>query len=116
MPDQPVINIVVTRCPPAEDTRFNRWYNEVHIPMLLKSNKVQAVTRFKQVGPPGSGPAFIAIYQFASLKDFQEFGGGPELAAAAKEMRESWGETVEIMSRSQYELIQQWDKQRLSLL
>jgi hypothetical protein len=108
MSDQPIINIVTTRCPPADDARFNIWYNEVHIPLLMKSKKLKAVARYKQIGQGGTGPAYVAIYQFASLKDFQEFGSGPEMAAAGKEMRESWGQTIEIMSRVQYELIMEW--------
>jgi len=36
MADKPMINIVSTRCQPKDVEKFNKWYNEVHIPMLLK--------------------------------------------------------------------------------
>jgi hypothetical protein len=110
MSAQSVINIVTTRCPPPDDAKFNRWYNEVHIPMLMKCKKLQGVERYKLITEPASGPAYIAIYRFASLNDYQEFNSGPELAAAGKEMRETWGQKIEIISRLQYGLIQAWQK------
>jgi hypothetical protein len=49
MPGKPVINIVATRCQPVDDEKFNRWYNEVHIPMLLKYKKLLGVARYKVI-------------------------------------------------------------------
>ncbi len=110
MADKPIINIVGTRCQPADDAKFNKWYNEVHIPMLFKSNKLKSVTRYKIVGESSGQPTYIAIYHFDSQKDFQEFGKGPEMEAARKEMQESWGQKIEIASRVQYEVIKEWKK------
>ena len=50
MADKPVINIVGTRCQPDDDAKFNKWYNEVHIPMLLKCKELKGVTRYKIAG------------------------------------------------------------------
>jgi hypothetical protein len=104
---RPVINIVSTRCAPPDEAGFNRWYNEVHIPLIMKSDKVLSVTRYQQLGPE-PGPAYLAIYHFGSLKDFQEFSNSPEMAAAGQEMRQSWGQKFQIVFRVQYELIKQW--------
>ena len=30
------LNIVGTECVAKDEAKFNKWYNEVHIPMLLK--------------------------------------------------------------------------------
>ncbi len=108
MPDKPVINIVATQCQPADDAKFNKWYNEVHIPMLLKFKKLKGVARYKVIGKPGDLPKYIAIYKFPSLKDFEEFGKSSELAAAQKEMQGTWGQKIELTSRIQYELIKEW--------
>lgn len=110
MSDKPVINIVATRCQPADVEKFNRWYNEVHIPMLLKFKKLQGVARYQVIGSASGAPEYIAIYRFASLKDFEEFGSSPELAEAIKEMQETWGQKIELTSRVQYELIREWNR------
>jgi len=108
MPGKPVINIVATRCQPVDDEKFNRWYNEVHIPMLLKYKKLLGVARYKVITESPTLPQYIAIYKYASLKDLQDFSKSPKLAAAAKEMQETWGQKIELTSRVQYELIKEW--------
>jgi hypothetical protein len=108
--DKPIINIVSTRCQPDDDTKFNKWYNEVHIPMLFKAKEMKSVARYKVVGEAHGQPTYVAIYKFNSLSDYEKFGKGPEMAAARKEMNESWGQRIEIASRVQYELIKEWEK------
>jgi uncharacterized protein (TIGR02118 family) len=110
MADKAVINIVATQCQPADDARFNQWYDEVHIPMLLKFKKLQGVTRYKVLGKSGELPRYIALYKFAGIKDFEEFGKSPELAAAQKEMQGTWGQKIELTSRIQYELIKEFGR------
>jgi uncharacterized protein (TIGR02118 family) len=110
MADKPIINIVATQCQPTDDEKFNKWYNEVHIPMLLKNKKLKAVTRYKVIGKPSDLPRYIAIYKFDSLKDFEEFGKGPEMDEARKDMQATWGQKVEVTSRVQYEVIKEWKK------
>ena len=43
-----IINIVATECRPEEEERFNKWYNEVHVPMLFKYKGMKRVTRCKR--------------------------------------------------------------------
>ena len=64
--------------------KFNKWYNEVHIPMLMKSGYLKGVSRYKAVGKAGDPPRYIAIYKFANMKDFEAHQASPELAAAKK--------------------------------
>jgi uncharacterized protein (TIGR02118 family) len=109
MPDKPIINVVSTQCQPADEVKFNKWYDEVHIPMLFKSKKLLKVARYKVI-ETGKPPRFLAIYNFASLKDFEEFGKGPEMDDAKKDMQATWGQKVEVTSRVQYELIREWKK------
>ena len=99
--------IVGTQCWINDDAKFNKWYNQVHIPMLMKSGYVKGVSRYKAVGQPGEPPRYIALYQFASLKDYEAHQASPELAAAIKEMQGSWGNNVELTSRVHYELIKE---------
>jgi uncharacterized protein (TIGR02118 family) len=109
MPDKPVINVVMTKCKPEDDVKFNKWYDEVHIPMLMKSKKLSKTVRYK-VMETGKQPSFMAVYYFASQKDFEDFNKGPEIEAARKDMQEVWGQKVELTSRVQYEFIREWKK------
>jgi hypothetical protein len=110
MADKPVINIVGTQCTPADEEKFNKWYNEVHIPMLLKYKKLLGVARYRVIDESSKQPRYIAVYKYASRKDMESMGSSPEFAAAIKEMQETWGQKVEITSRLQYELIKEWNK------
>jgi uncharacterized protein (TIGR02118 family) len=110
MADKPVINIVGTQCTPADEAKFNQWYNEVHIPMLLKYPGLKGVARYKVIDESSKQPKYIAVYRYASRKDMEGMGSSPAFAAAIKEMQESWGQKIEITSRLQYELIKDWNK------
>jgi uncharacterized protein (TIGR02118 family) len=101
-----VINIVTTQCPPEDDARFNKWYNEVHIPMLMKYKGVKRVARYKVLDD--KGPQYMAVYHFESMQDFQDFGKSPEFKAAIEEMNQSWPKGIQITGRQQSELIQEW--------
>jgi uncharacterized protein (TIGR02118 family) len=108
MANNKIINIVATMCQPQDAVKFNKWYNEIHVPMLLKFKNLAGVERYKAIGADGEAPRYIAVYKFTSLKDFQAFSKSPELAAAVKEMNETWGQKIELTSRVQYELIKEW--------
>jgi antibiotic biosynthesis monooxygenase (ABM) superfamily enzyme len=108
MADKQVIFIVGTQCQPKDDAKFNKWYNEVHIPMLMKSGYVKGVVRYKAIANPGEPAGYIAIYKFRNMQDFKAHEVSPERDAAVKEMRESWGNKVELTSRVQYELLKEW--------
>jgi uncharacterized protein (TIGR02118 family) len=110
MPGKSIVNVVTTQCQPEDAVKFNKWYDEVHIPMLLKSKKVLGVARYQAVAEKGKPPRFMATYNFASMKDFEDFGKGPEMDDAKKDMQATWGQKVEVTSRVQYELIREWKK------
>ena len=42
MAKKPIINIITTQCPTDDEVKFNKWYNEVHIPMLMKYQGCEA--------------------------------------------------------------------------
>ena len=108
MADNQVMVIVSTQCQPQDDEKFNKWYNEVHIPMLLKFKGLKGVSRYKSISEASKLPRYIAMYKFGSLKDYEEYEKSPELSAAIKDMQETWGKQVELVSRVQYELIKEW--------
>jgi uncharacterized protein (TIGR02118 family) len=111
MPDKSVLHIVATACKPKDEVRFNKWYNEVHIPLLMKFKGIVEVARYKIAAESAQQPKYIALYKFNSQKDYEALSKSPEFAAAMKEMKESWGDgEMEIKYASLYELIKEWKR------
>lgn len=111
METKPVINILGTRCRPEDEEKFNKWYEEVHIPLLLRFKGLKAVTRYKITGEAEEYPKYLAIYKFDSQEAYQAYETSPELAAAREEMRETWKEGgFEIKWRVQYESMKTWER------
>ena len=92
METEKAINIVGTRCKPELDDKFNKWYDEIHIPMLLKFKGLQGVTRYKIAKDNEKYPYYLAIYEFESPQAVEEYNSSPELAAALEESREIWND------------------------
>ena len=89
MAAKPVINIAGTVCPPEADERFNRWYDDKHIPMNLKFEGLTGVTRYRMVRSNGDAavqkyPRYVTIYRLKDLAAFAAWNTSPELAAATQ--------------------------------
>ena len=111
MENKPVIHVVATQCKPEVEEEFNKWYDEVHVPLLFKFRGMKKVTRFKILKDTGEYPKYLAIYEFESRKDYEEYAASPELAAGQKEVAETWKESVfDIKWRVQYEAMKIWQK------
>ena len=50
MDKQRVIFFVGTNPPPGKESEFNTWYDDVHVPMLLKAPGMVMATRYQLVG------------------------------------------------------------------
>ena len=106
-----LINIMGTRCRPEVDAKFNKWYEQVHIPMLLKFKGLKAATRCKIVKSAPEYPEYVVIYEFENRKAFEDYGKSPELAAALAEMKETWKDGgYDVVWRVQYEVLKTWRK------
>ena len=110
MASKPVINVVITECPPEVEGKFTKWYDETHIPMLFKFKGMRRVTRYKLLREPAGNPAFMAIYEFENRQAYEAYSKSPELAAARAEMQETWKGGFQITSRAQYEFLKTWQK------
>ncbi len=62
-PGKHILLIVRTDVVPEMEEEFNRWYNEEHIPRLLK---VPGVLWAKRGTNTGGGQKYIAIYEHES--------------------------------------------------
>jgi uncharacterized protein (TIGR02118 family) len=110
MESKPVTNLVATRCQPEVEAEFNRWYDEIHIPLLFKFPGMTKVTRYKALRE-SDGNQYLAVYEFKDQQALEEYEDSPELAAAREEMKETWqGKGFEIIWRAQYGAIKTWQK------
>lgn len=111
METQPIINIIAIQCLPEVEEKFNRWYDEIHVPLLLKFQGIKEVTRYKIVNETEEYPTYLTIYNFESQKAYEAYETSPELAAAREEMRETWKDGgYEVKWRVQYELMKTWKR------
>jgi antibiotic biosynthesis monooxygenase (ABM) superfamily enzyme len=107
MPATPYINLVGTKCRPDQETKYNKWYDEIHIPMLLKFKGLKAVTRYKLAADDKNASPYISIFQFESKEALDAYNKSPELAAAREEMKQSWPDVGcwEVTQRTPYQQI-----------
>ena len=85
MEDKSIFFIVATECVPEVEEKFNKWYDEVHIPMLLEMKGLKEVRRYKLVrGNNDQYPKYMATYVFEDMEAYEEFENGPVLAAAKR--------------------------------
>ena len=109
MANKSLINIVATECQPEVEEKFNSWYDDIHIPMLLKSGLIKEVTWFRRVGDGEDYPKYVVIYEFKDISTFNRYEASQELAAAIEDTKRTWAEgSYESKWRVQYEVVQMW--------
>ena len=111
METKPIINMIATRCRPEDEEEFNKWYDEIHIPLLLKFKGMKGVTRYKIVKETEEYPTYLTIYNFESQEAYEAYTNSPEYAAAREEMNETWkGREFDIVWRVQYKPLKTWQR------
>ena len=106
-----IVNIVATECTPENDEKFNQWYNDVHIPLILKNPAIKKAARYRLAGEPGNAPQYLAIYEFESREALEANPRSPEFAAAIAEMQETWKDGgIDIKWAGAYEPIKTWEQ------
>lgn len=106
-----IVNIVGSDCPQNE-AKFDKWYNEVHVPMLFKYKGIKKVTRYRLIGSSrGEGAKFLAVYEFENQKAMDAMAQSPEFKAAIDEMNETWKNGMfEIKWAASYAPIKTWER------
>ena len=114
-----VIHMVGIHCRPDQEEKVNRWYNEQHIPDLMKFKGLKKATRYRLLYPgeiyPGypemKYPGFLSVYEFDSKEDFDAYQASPELADCQPNVRETWADDpMERLWRVQYEEINTFEQ------
>ncbi len=116
MISEPLIWIVGIQCRTEDEAKFNAWYDDVHVPMLLKGDCIKKVTRFKladetyQVGTTTQVcPNYLTIYEFANRDRFDSWMTGQGRAEAGDDKAKTWSENpYEVKWATRYDLINAW--------
>jgi antibiotic biosynthesis monooxygenase (ABM) superfamily enzyme len=105
------LNLVGTECVSGDEVNFNKWYNEVHIPMLLKYKGLKKVTRYKLAGDAGGQAPYLAVYEYDNKEALDGMGKSPEFKAAIDEMTETQKKLkFGIKWAAPYEPLKTWGK------
>ncbi len=103
-----VINLIGIECKPEAEQKFIHWYDNIHIPLLMKFKGLIGVKRYRLTG--GSAyPRHLAIFEFDDQAAFDAYEKSQELAAARAESYETWKQDrFEVKWRGQYQYLRSW--------
>ena len=111
MPDSKILIIVATRCKADMEDKFNQWYNDIHVPMLMKYDGLKKANRYKLAGDDAEHDKYLAFYEFESEQARVDYESSPEFTAAMEEMEGSWPDGgIDIVWMADYSLIKAWSK------
>jgi hypothetical protein len=115
----PVIWTVGLQCRREDEDAFNKWYDEVHIPMLLSSGNVAKVTRYQLASETYDVaeetmkcPTYQTIYQFNDQDQFESWMFGEDRALAGEDKSATWGaRAYDVIWAARYDLMNSWETQ-----
>jgi len=106
-----VVQVVASACAPGKEAAFEKWYTEVHVPMLMEYEGVRQAGRYRLMGDADGAPKFLAFYEFESYEALEGFGKSDVLAAALKDLEERKEEIgFTMVWAAPYELIKSWER------
>lgn len=110
-----VIMVVGTDGAKGNEEEWNRWYNERHVPDILKYPGVESAARFIRVieNDEGKYPKYLAIYEFKDLDAARGYETSPERDAAMAERNARYGKGPDgtgMRWRVRYQAFKTWQK------
>jgi len=106
-----IIQIVASESTPKKEAKFNKWYTEVHVPMLFGFKGLKQASRYQCIGGDEQSARYLAIYEFESKEAMEAFPKSPAFAAAIKDyenIKEKIGFSLKWVAS--YELIKSWKR------
>lgn len=98
-------------CPPELDEKFNKWYSEVHIPLIMKTGEIEEATRYKRVSADEKYPKYLTIYRLKDKEAYARYQASPQRVVFREEMKQSWPKGgFESKWDVQYEATGTWEK------
>jgi antibiotic biosynthesis monooxygenase (ABM) superfamily enzyme len=99
-----VIFMVRANVTKDREASFNKWYNEEHVPQLLRFNGAVSARRYRKI-LGNDKYEYMAVYEFANEAVFERFQQSDYLKDLIKEYDASFGKVSE-RERSAY--VQIW--------
>ena len=72
MENKPLLLIMAANCQLEAEAKFNKWYEEVHIPNVMKFKGLKKATRYHITIDSEEYPKYLVAYEFESKKAFEE--------------------------------------------
>lgn len=106
-----VINMVLVDCQPSVEAKYNKWYNEVHIPLIMKYSGIVGTTRYQLLKGPEGQARYLTIYEFKDQQAMDDFPKSAEYKVVDDELHATWkGPEFKVQAAAQYEVIKNWAK------
>lgn len=105
MSSKPYLWIVFMRFPAGLEDEFNRWYDEVHVPLVTGGGHFFAITRYRLTDAfPSDLAKYIAVCEFKGEDIFRQWLVSGARAEAARDTAATWeGMDMEFMPKGFYE-------------
>jgi hypothetical protein len=106
-----IIQIVASQSSPEKEKVYNKWYTEVHVPMLFGYKGLKQASRYKLIGDNKNVSRYLAIYEFDDAESMAAFSESKEFAEAVKDF-ENRKEAVgfDMKWAASYELIKTYNR------
>jgi hypothetical protein len=103
--------LVANQPSPLNEAEYNEWYNLKHIPLMFAYPGMKKAARYRRLGDNPEASPYLAVYEFDSESELQDFTHSPQFAAAVRDFDEKWRDGgFERKWGASYELIQIWEK------
>ena len=105
------IMIAANECKPEVEDEYNRWYNDVHLPMFFEYEKLKKASRYKLKGDIPGCSKYLSVYEFETEDDLKGFLGSDAMKKAIEDFDRKWkqGEFINNWGAS-YELIKRLER------
>jgi len=112
MPSQRCIYHLTIQCSPEMEDEFNAWYNDVHIPLVMRGGMLKAISRYKVTDAiESSASTFLTICEFENRAAFEQWLASDILAEAKADREKTMGgKDVVWTSRTFYEPVARFGK------
>jgi len=93
------------QCSPEMENEFNKWYDEVHIPLVMRGGMLKAVSRYKVTDAiETTASTYLTICEFEDRAAFEKWLASDILAEAKADREKTMGgKDVVWTSRAFYE-------------
>ena len=105
MEGKPYLWIVFMRFPAELEEEFNRWYDEVHVPLVAREGHFLSITRYRLTDAvPSDLSKYVAVVEFRDEETFRQWLVSDARAEAAKDTADTWkGKDMEFIPKAFYE-------------